>query len=603
MASNSLPSRPPRPTAPPLPPGWAEHKAPTATKTSTYTRPLPPQAPGHPRPPNYIPPEQQFPYAAAMGALPPGPTPIPQPYGQYSTPKYPPQPYTYPQQFSPQPYPYPQQFPPQGRGRGGGPSAYPNAPRSSRTRKPEKQDRPKKKRGIPNMEPWVLVTTKLGRQFVHNTVTKESLWKAPEEVQKALDKMKEMSEEVLKKWDEEYRRKREDEKERERQKERERIKEEKEKEEEEEEVGGEYEYEQVEEEEEEQADEEGVAEPRGRKRSASAALGGDGGPEEENDEEHAEKRARTTPAPTAPVEFTEEDIAYQLESLAADYGLGEEDLEADSELPPEEAAHIFKEMLSEHNVNPYATFDQIISSIVGDDRYTVLNTTRHRKHAFTEWCKEWIAELKIEREREKSEENPAKRDPKVAFWEFLSRNRSQVTKLYWAEFKRKFKKEKEMKDVRLPGGDKEREKMYREFVAHQKLPTDKLESSLRALLKSTPSLTRATTLSSLPPSILADVRYAAKLPSNLTPRDKLVESYLSSLPASTDARPADVEEVEEDKSLQALRERERMVRREQRRLRGEIEKERGVLKEGEREIERAKEVGKRGLLTHFVREE
>ena len=39
------------------------------------------------------------------------------------------------------------------------------------------------------MKPWVLVTTKQGRKFVHNTETKASLWKAPDDVQAAIDTM------------------------------------------------------------------------------------------------------------------------------------------------------------------------------------------------------------------------------------------------------------------------------------------------------------------------------------------------------------------------------------------------------------------------------
>jgi len=45
------------------------------------------------------------------------------------------------------------------------------------------------RREIPGMKPWVLVTTKQGRKFVHNTETKASLWKAPDDVQAAIDRM------------------------------------------------------------------------------------------------------------------------------------------------------------------------------------------------------------------------------------------------------------------------------------------------------------------------------------------------------------------------------------------------------------------------------
>src|SRR5690606_14727348 len=57
---------------------------------------------------------------------------------------------------------------------------------------------PKRKRVIPGAHPWVLVITKAGRQFVHNLDSKISLWKAPEEVQKWIDRMPEETEESRK---------------------------------------------------------------------------------------------------------------------------------------------------------------------------------------------------------------------------------------------------------------------------------------------------------------------------------------------------------------------------------------------------------------------
>lgn len=44
------------------------------------------------------------------------------------------------------------------------------------------KDRPKSKHALPGFEPWVLVRTKLGRRFAHNTKTKESYWYIPKNV-------------------------------------------------------------------------------------------------------------------------------------------------------------------------------------------------------------------------------------------------------------------------------------------------------------------------------------------------------------------------------------------------------------------------------------
>jgi hypothetical protein len=51
----------------------------------------------------------------------------------------------------------------------------------------------------------------------------------------------------------------------------------------------------------------------------------------------------------------------------------------------------------------------------------------------------------------------------MPYLEFLQRN--ATPKLYWPEFKRKYKKEPEMRDSKL--SDKDREKWYRDYIASE----------------------------------------------------------------------------------------------------------------------------------------
>ncbi|KAF8429766.1 hypothetical protein EV426DRAFT_582699 [Tirmania nivea] len=603
-----------------LPPGWTEHKAPTGhsyyyhatTKTSTYTRPVPPQAapvphhtPAHASP-------SQFPFAAAVlrgNQIPGGPFT----HGVPTTPNH-------------SHYPHQQPFP---RGRGGGRSFQPHRP-------PQKPDRPKKKRSLPGVENWVLVLTKWGREFVHNLETKESLWlgkgKVPEKVVKAVERLKALEPEELAKVDEEEKRASEARRRTRRaEKGKARAVTEFEKEGKEESEYEEYEEGEGAEDKEGEGAEDGEGEgaengesagtgaaggePRGRKRSASAAELGDRDREgeegeEEYDEEYEEDEEQPEGAPkwdggqpsaggggvpSGPVEFTEEDIAWQLEAMAEEYGLEEEDLQ-EEDLPAEDAVQIFREMLEELQPNPYGTWENTYPSLAHDPRYAVLNTTKHRQEVFTTWCKDRIAILKEEKLKQE------RKDPKVQYWEFLTAHVKEVKKFYWPEFKRKHKKEKEMKDPKIT--DKDREKMYREYAAHNKLSPALLENELKKLLKSNKELTRNTKVDQLPLTILTDVRYAAyplpppgdtKSSGIPLPRDTVIQAYLFNLPE--EAKPLSDKELKERQREEALRERERAVRREQGRLRGEIEKGREMLKGEEMEIERAvKEVGRKGLL-------
>ncbi|RMZ89191.1 hypothetical protein DV736_g3588, partial [Chaetothyriales sp. CBS 134916] len=129
-----------RPSAP-LPPGWTEHTAPSghkyyynaSTKQSTYTRPQSAQATEQE--------ELQIDYnATAPDASLHATAQALDEFYRHSDPRK--------------------------RGHGG--------------------DRPKSKKPIPGAEPWVLVITKFGRRFVHNTETKQSLWKFPQDIMMAV---------------------------------------------------------------------------------------------------------------------------------------------------------------------------------------------------------------------------------------------------------------------------------------------------------------------------------------------------------------------------------------------------------------------------------
>ncbi|KAG0130891.1 hypothetical protein HOY82DRAFT_578986 [Tuber indicum] len=393
------------------------------------------------------------------------------------------------------------------------------------------------------MVPWVLVTTKMGRKFVHNTTTKASLWKAPEDVQAAIDAMPPEEDQPKDR-------------------------------------------------------------KKGKSKEAATPEGGSGNKVRSEQEERRRVASVAAAAAAAlkmeegrggsldrakqgPVEFTEDDVAWQLEAIAQEYGFDEEDPDEGEEMTDEDNIYLFKEMLAEYKVNPYSTWEKEMPRIVEDSRYVLINTTRARKGVFTNWCRERISELKIEKEKTK------KQDPKIPFWEFLKGNAS--AKLYWPEFKRKWKKSSEMKDSKVP--DKDKEKMYREYISHMKISEPLRENDLKKLLRSTTTLSRHTTLETLPESVLVDVRYVTA-PDNI--RGKVIQDHLATLPEDLEEEKG---RKERERREQALRDRERAVRKEQWKFRGEEQRAKEMLKEEEAMIERAKVVGKRGLLGHITKKE
>ncbi|KAI1398014.1 hypothetical protein F4819DRAFT_470132 [Hypoxylon fuscum] len=580
---------------PPLAPGWTEHKAPTghtyyynsATKESTYTRPSASPAP-----------------TASAVAPPPLPAGLQGPHASFfqysSVPNLsdPAAANAFLAQYDPA---HQQQRQQQQHGGRGGHRGGPDDRNRDRPR-PQPNDKPKSKVAIPGCEPWLLVYTKYGRRFAYNPVKNASYWRIPEKIMKGVleldiqgikdkagggdaatksasasastEPQKERGESTRATEDREMA---------------ERV--------EEVELGSD-------EEEVEVTDSEGEGD--GEDREEEGEEGQDG------DNKHPSKRQRTEdPAEDMPVEFNEDDIAYQLQQMGADYGLdpGEyDDGHADEwpegaegePLSDTDARELFQDLLTDYGINPYSSWEKLIEEgrIFSDPRYAVLRTTKARREAWEEWSRRQIQVLKEQRAKEE------KKDPRIPYLAFLQHK--ATPKLYWPEFRRKYKREPPMRDAAL--ADKDREKWYREHVSRLKMPQDVLKKDLTALLRSVPLrfLNNKTLLENLPPQILTDLRFVSLDPSV---RDPLIAAYIQTLDAPPSDGEAAAEKVDEAerkarddrrKREEALRERERVVAEEKRRQKRQLEYGRAALREEERELERAMQVGKRGLQSQLM---
>ncbi|KAL0943058.1 ff domain protein [Colletotrichum truncatum] len=553
----------------PLLPGWTEHTAPTGhkyyynaeTKESTYTRPSAPDA--------------------AAAQVPPVPSASASFYQYQTIPQLsdPNVANAYLAQHNAQNQPPPSQrggFGHGGRGGRGG--------RDGGRPRPEPLDKPKSKVAIPGHEPWILVHTKYGRRFVYNPAKNTSYWRIPEKLMPGileLDKARirekagiesaetagaksptaepkpprEVSEGVPQGDNDDS-----------------------------------SEYEEV-----EVTDDEGE---------------GDEGEGEDGEEGHDSKRQRTEDqADDAPVEFSEADIAFQLQAMGEAYGLdpGEYDDGNMDEWPEgaegvefsqEDAVALFRDLLDDYNINPYNTWEKLVEDghVIDDPRYTILNTMKARKEVWQEWSKDKIREIK--ELRAKAE----KKDPRIPYMTLLQEKASP--KLFWQEFKRKYRKEPAMTDPYIK--DKDREKWYREHISRLKMPQATLKTDLATLLKSLPlsALNNKTNLSRLPPQLLVDIRYIS-LPPQV--RDPLVEAYIQTLgpPPEGDTTQEEDEATRKarearERREKALQEHEEKIAEQKRRQQRSLEMGKARLREEEREIERAMQVSKRGLQSQLA---
>lgn len=334
--------------------------------------------------------------------------------------------------------------------------------------------------------------------------------------------------------------------------------------------------------------------------------------DDEDAADHGEERAQLSNMDTAQeeeaVEFNEDDIAFQLAAMGQEYGLepdeygngeaedGDEDPDA-YQLTMEDASALFKDLLNDSGISPYSPWDKIIEDgkLVDDTRYIALTSMKARKEVWEEWSRDKMKQLREQRAKEE------KKDPRIPYLEFLHKH--ATPKLYWPEFKRKFRKEPELRDPAL--SDKDREKWYREHINRLKLPPSTLKSDFLALLRGQPlsTLNNSTLSSHLPPAVLADVRYISLDPEV---REPLIEAFIVNLPSAPPVVGDDEDEgarkerAERDRRQKALEERERHVNEEKRRQHRNLEIGKGRLRQEEEDIARAMNVTKKGLRDHLM---
>lgn len=510
------------------------------------------------------------------------------------------------------------------------PNIHPSRQRNARHDPRNAKDRPKSKHALPGFEPWILVRTKFGRRFAHNTKTKESFWYIPKDVMPGViaferSEKEEKEKKENQRWAEEQLREMEAKSraakvnksaDAEEGRSRRRRSESLQREDEEAfmaELAAQAEHaEEQDAKEAVQAVEQKQEGPQAGDYASDSEYeyievtdteGEEGG----DDEDQVQGALPTTygnseePQEDGPVEFGEDDIAYQLAAMGEEYGLDpgeygdeqEEEWEEGAEglpLTEEDAINLFRDMLDDHRISPYTPWDRLIAdesedSILMDDRYTILSTSKARKGAWEIWTKDKAAQLREERAKME------KLDPKIPYLAFLSEK--ATPKLYWPEFKRKFKKDVEMNDRKLV--DKDRERLYRDHINRLKLPESTRKADLITLLQSQPlsALNKSSTPDSLPQQVLGHL-HLISLPPNA--RDSVVERHIASLPPppeddegewSEEHRAAEEKKrTERRKREAAMAERERQVHEEKHKASRDEAQARRDLREEEAELAR-----------------
>ncbi|TQS36029.1 hypothetical protein Golomagni_03532 [Golovinomyces magnicellulatus] len=442
----------------------------------------------------------------------------------------------------------------------------------SRIQRPQPIDKPKSCCTIPGYENWMLVYTKFGRRFVFNVKKNQSFWRMPDKLKKGileLDQLRirEKASALIKSNQEKSNEKPQNLPDLSISNTSEHVKED--------------------------------CEPDESSNCENVETS-DIEPEEDSLHDSVELEKEQT---ATLVEFDESDIAYQLTAMGEDYGLEpdsflrENDYGHSTDTVDEASSSLFKNLLDDFNINPFGAWDKLIEDgkLVDDIRYTALSNMKMRKKIWEEWSRDKIKHLREINAKQQD------KDPRINYLAYLQKH--ATPKLYWPEFKRKHRKNAEMRDPKMT--DKDREKIYREHINRLKLPQATLKSGLSALLKDQPhlKLNKMTTLDNLPPSVLTDVRYISLDPAV---RDPLIEAYISTLPLSLEI----IKEKESEQSLndskdleryqKALEDRKRCVAKEKSRQRKDLEFGREILREEEEKVVKAMDINHRGLASQLT---
>jgi hypothetical protein len=127
--------------------------------------------------------------------------------------------------------------------------------------------------------------------------------------------------------------------------------------------------------------------------------------ESESGEESGDEYPEETDPADLPMEFTEEDIEYQLSLLQTEYGGGDaEEMVEDEELDESSKRQIFISLLEEKEINPFNTWESEMPKMVQDPRYSMIKNTKQRMEIFGEWARARIALIKEEKSHETKEE-------------------------------------------------------------------------------------------------------------------------------------------------------------------------------------------------------
>lgn len=443
----------------------------------------------------------------------------------------------------------------------------------------QSRDRPRFK--IPLIENWLLIFLRSGKHFFYNKETKQSAWEAPDHVDDFLYNHVDQNLVLvllarargLRKKDDVYWR-----------------------------VGEDTLYQRVRPSGVESAKSESARKAEGKKDEAESAREAEGKKDQTTPTATNDTKIETVAAPPIPEthESDSEEFSSSDESEGENNGIdfsallsddeGEEEEEIKENVGPSESAiTTFKELLNDHKVNPFSTWDKELEKVVEDDRYEVLETRLDRENVFTEWAKGVIRQRKEAKEAEAADEDELEVDISAAE-EFVMLLKDTFKKgKFYVEYRRKNKGDERFKEIDLT--DKERESVYRAYSRIAATKKKERVSAFKKLLEDNKALVNSeTNLGNLHSTISNDI---ACMVLDIEDRAELLDEFVSQLASG---QIESVEEAKKKRQERLLYEKSKAAHIERKRAEWGIEKGKKRLDKQNRDLDReVSKLGKGGL--------
>ncbi|WVN88207.1 uncharacterized protein L203_103408 [Cryptococcus depauperatus CBS 7841] len=378
--------------------------------------------------------------------------------------------------------------------------------------KKKKKEKPKQKVPIPGTT-WTRVTTTDGNVFYFEKESKKSEWTVPEEIKDAVadleDKEKKEKEETGRQQHEKIENERI-----EKLKELEKIKAEVEEE-------RKKEIERKRKKRDQTNSEDGVQEKKTKLEEDDVA-----GPEGEEDEESWMKAVAA--------EFAEKDAQAQKDQEDQDEKTKQKEAEAAKKVfavpekvnvSMEEGRALFKALLIEKDISPFAPWEHSLPLFINDPRYVLLSSMKDRREVYEEYCREAGRAKRLKKNiGGNSTSKNGNTDPEKEYKGLLAKEVTS-TRMRWDDFRKNWKKDRRF--YAFGRDDHQREKVFKQHLRdlgeRKRAAAQKAEEDFYSLLKESSIITSSSQWSLVKRNLSSDPRYDAVGSSSL--REDLFNIY------------------------------------------------------------------------------